>query len=511
MKVVGEKGFTVIEILVSSVVIGIMALSVLGAYVALNSTAVFAHRKVIGTQLATNQLEYLKSLPYDNLAVAGGAIPHSSPLPNSETVVVDNVSYEIRTSINYVDDAFDGCASYPTPAIKNILCRNLPEPTGATTDTNPADYKIVNVKAYVLNRKVAELDTNISARVAETGSTTGAMTVTVIDTSGAPVAGATVNVKNTTVTPNININDNTDTNGVAIFYGLPPDSGNDYLIAASKSGYSSHATIAASGSLTPTYPNQKIIAQQSSSVTLIINPKGQYSLVGEVTNTSGAPISNMRLYAKGGHKKYTSVTNTAYYFDNLSPADTRPTTDGSGNFVLESLDPGSYIFCGDAGATSCTVGGTTYYLIAAIPYSGEDQIGRAIIPAATPTTTFSYNGHSYYQKMRFIFSTSSSYPRIHRIVDGSASKASGTHTFKIEGANLPCNATNPGLCGTTVTVKNSAGNIPASCIGSSSVLTCTIDVSGANTEQSNITLTASGNTIDIPNGTGLQGGVKIEP
>lgn len=511
MKVAQEDGFTVVEILVSSIVIGIMALSVLGAFVALNSTAVYARQKTIGTQLATNQLEYLKSLPYDSLAVAGGAIPHASPLPNSETIVLDNVSYEIRTSINYIDDAFDGCASYPTTTIRDQLCRNLPEPVGATTDLNPADYKIVNVKTFVLNRRVAELDTNIAARVAETGSTTGAMTVTIIDDTGTPVSGATVSVTNTTTTPNINISDSTDVNGVAIFYGLPPDTGNDYVVSASKSGYSSLATIAAGGGLTPNYPNQNVIAQQSSSVTLILNPKGQYSLVGEAVTTSGTPLANLQVYAKGGYKRYSGTTDTSYYFDNLSPTDSRPTTDASGLFTLESLDPGSYIFCGDTGNSSCVVGGTTYYLVAAIPYTGENQVGPVLIPAATPATTFAHGGHNYFQRVQLMFSASSAFPRIHRINDSIASKASGTHTFEIVGANLPCDPSNPALCTTTVTVKNSAGDMPASCIGSSSTLTCTIDVSAANVEQSNLTLSVGGNTINIPNGTGMQGGVSIEP
>ncbi len=478
----------------------------MSTYVALNSVMIFARQKTTGTQLATNRLEYLKSLPYDSLAVVGGAIYHPTPLPSTETITLDETNYVINTSINYADDAFDGCTNYATPADKANLCKNLPEPSGATTDTNPADYKIVNVKVFVNSKKVSELDTNISARVAETDSTTGALTVKTIDSAGNPVSGATVTVTNTAITPNINLSDSTDTNGTAIFYGLPPHTGNSYSVTASKSDFSTLSTIPPSGSLSPYYVSQNIIVQQSSSVTLIVNPMGQYSLVGEVFTTSGTPIANAKLYAKGGTKKYNDDTNTEYYFDNLIPTDTRPTSDTSGNFTIQNMDPGNYIFCGDLGATSCDVGGTTYYLIASIPYTEENQIGPIKIPsyvaASPPTTTFPFGGFNYYQKARFILSTDSGFPRIYKLTDTSASKTNGTHTFSVNGT---------GLNGANIVVKNSGGDMTANCTGNNTDLTCEIDLSSANTEQSNITLTVGGYTLDIPNGTGLLGGINVTP
>ncbi len=517
---VDNKGFTTIELLVSSIVIAILALSVFSAYIALNSTAIFAKQKTIGTELATNQVEYLKSLPYDSLAVAGGAIPSATPLPNSKIQSLDGVEYEIKTSINYVDDAHDGCASYPNEVTKNLLCRNLPAPSGApVTDLNPADYKIANVKVYVNDKKVAELDTQIAARVAETDSTTGALIVKVIDAAGNPVSGATANVANSTISPVVNLNDSTDANGIAIFYGLTPDTGNDYVITASKGGYSTLSTIKPSGSLAPNYPSQNIIVQQSSSVTLTINPKGQYSLVGETVDTNGSPIADMKLYIKGGPKKYSNSTDTSYYFDNLTPADSRTVANGSGEFTINNLDPGSYVFCGDTGNTSCQVGtNPVRYLAASIPYAGSDQLGPVIIPsydsANPPTPTFPYGGNEYYQKVRLYFSTNNAFPRLYSVTNTTASIASGSHTFTISGENLPCHDSNPASCGTTVTVKNGTGPVGASCIYADAItqdLSCTITTSGLASGQSNLTITANGYTLDIPNGVGLLGGINVVP
>lgn len=515
-----KKGFTTIELLVSCVVISILALSVFSAYIALNSVTIFAKQKIIGTEIATNQLEYLKSLPYDNLAVVGGAIPHPSPLPNTKTETIDGINYIVKSSINYVDDAHDGCASYPDEATKNLLCRNLPSPTGSPLiDLNPADYKIVNVKVEVNANKVAELDTQISARVAETDSTTGALIVKIIDSSGNPVSGATATVVNNTLSPSINISDSTDVNGIALFYGLPPDTGNDYLISATKTGYSSLSTIKPVGSLSPNFPSQNIVTQQSSSVTLTINPKGKYSIAGNVVDTNNNPIANMKLSLKGGPKKYSDSADSSYYYDNTSPSDNRVTANATGEFSITDLDPGDYIFCGDRGDYSCQIGVSPIsYLVASVPYNGASQIGPINIPnydpSLPPSPTFAFNGNDFYQKVRLYFSNNSNYPRISQINNTTASIASGSHTFVIKGTNLPCNSTNPALCATTVVVKNGSSNVPTSCIYSDAIsndISCTIDTSSLNVGQSNITLTANGYTIDIPNGIGLLGGINVVP
>jgi prepilin-type N-terminal cleavage/methylation domain-containing protein len=515
-----NKGFTMIELLVSSVVIAILAISVFSAYVALNSTAIFAKQKTIGTELATNQIEYLKSLPYDSLAVAGGAIPSPSPLPSTTSETLDGVTYDIVTSINYIDDAHDGCASYPDITTKNLLCRNLPSPSGAPAiDLNPADYKIANVKVFVNSKRVAELDTQIAARVAETDSTTGALVVKVIDSAGNAISGATVNVANSTVSPNVNLNDSTDANGIAIFYGLVPDTGNDYVITASKSSYSSLTTIKPVAGLSPNYSSQNIIVQQSSSVTMTINPKGMYSLIAESVDTAGSPIADMKLYLKGGLKKYSDDSDTSYYTDTLSPSDVRPVTDSGGIVAIENLDPGAYIFCGDSGDTSCQIGASPVrYLVAAVPYSGTAQIGPIEIPsydaANPPSPTFPFNGNNYYQKVRLYFSTTSGFPRISSLQNTTASIAAGTHTFTISGSNLPCHTTIPSSCGTTVTVKNAAGDLPTSCIYADAItldISCTVDISGAIAGQSNVTISANGYTLAIPNGSGLLGGLNVVP
>jgi len=516
-----QGGYTLVELMVVIVVLAALGLGTFTLFISLLHSALVTQRQAVASTLATNQMEYLKSLPYDNLAVAGGAIVSSTTIPGTITKTVNGEKYTIKTSITYVDDAYDGCGSYPTTALKQQYCQNYPPPTGApTTDTNPGDYKDVNVVVTdKANLQLASLDSHIAALVAETASNTGALFVKVVDDSGTPVVGATINVTNSSVSPAVNVSDTSDENGIVIFYDLPPStSGYKYQISASESGYSSLTTIVPSGVLQPTYSSQNLIAQSSSYATLVIKKQGTSSLVLETTDVNGNPLASAKIYVKGGYKKYTATTDTTYYYDTLSPSDTRPVTDSNGLAALTNLVPGNYIFCGDAGATSCSVSGTTYYLAAAIPYGGNNSLEPVTVPtydpANPPATTYSYNSANYLQKVRLMLTTSSSFPRIAALSPDDVSATGGTlsnFSFTITGVNLPCSAT-ASSCTTHVSFKQSTNTYTASCTGSNSglQLNCTVNLTGATTGTAQLIIAVGSNTLTLPATLPL-GGLSVTP
>ncbi len=514
-----EGGFTLVELVVSIIVLGIVSSSLLLLYTGLINSTSISKRKAIALTLATNQMEYLKSLPYSSLAVAGGSIYSSSPLPATKTTTVNGVVYTTTTSINYVDDAYDGCASYPPQDIQK-LCRNYPPPNGAPNpDQNPADYKIVHVSVYAPTAsKLAEVDTEIAARVAETASSTGAMVVAVYDDTGAPVDHATVNIVDTSLVPQVNLSDTTDSNGISVFYNLPPDNNNyHYVITASKTGYSSLTTIPPSGALQPTYPSQNTFIQQVSYVTMTIKLQGLPSLLIEATDATGNPLPNAKLYVKGGYKKYTLTTDTSYYYDALSPTDVRPVTDSNGMATLTNLVPGAYYFCGNAGATSCSIGGTTYYLAAAVPYGGSNAFSPINVPTYDPNnpppTTYPYNSLNYLQKVRVILVPQSTFPRVTNLIPDDASQASGTisnFAFSVIGANLPCSS-NPGSCGTTIKFTQGSNVYTAVCTGTTGLeVDCTVNLTGAGLGLTYMSVAANGFTLSIP-ASQLIGGINVTP
>lgn len=515
-----EAGYTLVELLVTIVVLSIISLGIFNLFVSLLHSAIVSTRQAVALTLATNQMEYVKSLPYDNLAVAGGAIVATQTIPATVTKTVNGDTYVVTTSIVYADDAYDGCGSYPTTALKQKYCRNYPAPTGAPNpDTNPGDYKDVNVSVTdKFGTHLAELDTHVAALVAETSSNTGALFVSVIDESGNPISGATVTAVNSSTAPAVNVSDTTDTNGIVIFYDLPPSTtGNKYVITATKGNYSSITTIAPTGTLTPTYSSQNLIAQNSAYATLTIKLQGTNSLVIETTDTNGNPISNAKVYVKGGYKKYTATSDTSYYFDNKTPSDTRVATDASGQVALTNLVPGGYYFCGDNGDTSCTVGSTTYYLAAAVPYGGTDPLEPVNVPiydpSNPPAVTFNYNGGNYLQKVRLILTTNSAFPRVFAMTPNDASKASGTlsnFAFVLTGQNLPCSAS-PSSCTTQVSFLQNGNTYTAACTGTSGTsINCTVDIAAADVGLLQLVVSVGSNTLTLPGGS-MQGGILVTP
>jgi len=509
-----QKGFTILEVLIGMVIIAVLIVSAASTYIALQSSAALARHKSIGTELATNKIEYLKALPYDNLAVAGGAIYHPSPLPASETKSINGYSYTIKTSINYIDDAYDGCGNYANQTIKESLCRHYPPPSGAPgTDLNPADYKIANVKVYGYgNKKFAELDTQIAARVAETDSTTGALSVSIMDDSGNPISGATVQATNNTLSPNVLVTDSTDANGNAIFYGLPPDNLADYIISASKNGYSSLTTIASSGSLSATYPNQAIFSQTGSNVTLVLKPMTANSLALATVDTNGNPISGVKVSIKGGYKKYQDLTNTEYYYNNFSPSDTRPTSDGSGLIFIQNLVPGDYIFCGDNGNSGCTVGGTNYIVAAAVANQSDHSFNPMSVPSFSSSNPL-YSG--YTQLIRLILTTNSSMPTIKTITPSQVDQANvGNFHFMLEGTNLTCYAQGNG-CPTTVRFREQGGPTvtATNCFDDENTsgvkMECDANLSSMTSGMKYIEISNGGGTLSIPFWADAKGGVGV--
>lgn len=391
----GSKGFTVVELLVAAVIFAILAISSLSTYVALNSSATLAKKKSIAITLANNKIENVKSLPYDSLLA-------NSTQKTTETV--NGVNYDIETKIIYVDDAFDGCVNM-SQEDKIKYCRNYNLNTSnTTTDNNGADYKLVNVKVYSSGKLLSNIDSQIAASVAETATSTGALKVIVTSSSGEPINNADITVNYPYPTPKT-YTGTTDSGGVIIFYGLEPNSQYEYKVSVSKSGYSSAETIppkvdSSLGTLTPTFENPNIYAQQSTVLGLNINIIGKYSTIITAVDAGGYPRVNYSISAKGGYKLYTNSENQEY-----SNSATFPNTNSSGMTSAEDLVPGSWVFCENNGSNDCKVGGQLRYLQsidAAIGGIDDEAPFYASIPSPTtspPSLTFSYNGNQYLQSL----------------------------------------------------------------------------------------------------------------
>ncbi len=421
-----EDGFTIAELTVSMVILVTFSLGVMGTYFIMVGSAATARMKSAGLSLATEQLEYLRSLPYDKLAIQGGAINTTgAKLPATKEATVGPYTFVITTAINYADDAYDGCLVYPSA--QSYLCRNGPIKVGTPVDSNPRDYKLIDVvvKEKNSNKEASRVSTQIAARVAETGGGTGAILVSVVDSTGQVIGDAQVSVVNTTVTPNINQTISTDVNGVALFLDITPDNGKDYTVSVSKSGYSSLSSIPSSGSLLPTYPNISVISQQVTSSTMKIDRTAADSLLVRIVDTSGNPISGNTFSIRGGVKLYTSVVDQSYSYTQSSVA-----TNVSGEYLFHNLTPGQYQLC--YANSVCSSG--RYAVSLQAMYGPQSWQPFTIDPG-----TVNPSGSSPMQTVILTTTSSSSYPRIFNTSPSSISSASGNLDdveVIINGANI---------------------------------------------------------------------------
>ncbi len=489
-----EDGFTIAELVVSMVILITFSLGVMGTYFIMVGSAATARMKSAGLSLATEQLEYLRSLPYDQLATQGGAINTTgAKLPPTKERTVGPYTFVVTTAINYADDAFDGCLIYPSA--QSYLCRNGPIKTGTPVDANPRDYKIIDVfvKEKNSNKEASRVSTQIAARVAETGGGTGAIVVSVVDSTGQVIGDAQVTVVNTTVTPNINQTINTDVNGVALFLDVTPDSGKDYIVSVSKSGYSSLSTIPVSGSLLPTYPNISVISQQVTSSTMKIDRTATDSLLIRIVDTSGNPISGSSFSIRGGVKLYTSVADQSYGY-----TQTGVTTNISGEYLFNNLTPGQYQVCYTS--SLCSPG---RYLVSAQAMYGS----QSWQPFTVDAGVINQNGTLPMQTVVLTTTSSSSFPRVSSTSPSSISSASGT----LGEVEVIINGSN--LIGAVVFMRQSAVQVPGTLIGtdSASSIRRSFDLTGKTGAWELVVTTGSGTVMQDGLLPGTLGGFNVTP
>lgn len=250
-----NRGITLIESLVGSVVFVLVALTAYQVFGTLMDAVLSARAKVAAASLANEQFEIIRNLPYEDIGVVSG-LP-SGKIPREQVLVRDGYSFEVTTTIRNVDDTFDGTIG------------------GTPSDSSPADYKSVDLDITCSNCKIfpALTFTTLAAPYAlETASTNGALFIQVIDAEGMPVSGASVHIVNSQPNPDIVIDELTDNGGWVKIIDAPPGV-NAYNITATKEGYTTDQTYPLGGAAgtDPINPDVTVVVQQVSQTSLSID------------------------------------------------------------------------------------------------------------------------------------------------------------------------------------------------------------------------------------------------
>jgi prepilin-type N-terminal cleavage/methylation domain-containing protein len=311
---VRQKGVTLIEVVVCTAIFAVLSISVYGVFTSIINGIIYYREKTTVSSLADQYLETMRNMPYSQIGTIEGN-PHGSlaDLPNPINLTISGTAYQIYYAVNYIDDPADG----------TIM---------AGTDPAPNDYK--QVKLYVKNVRTGETSsflTNAVPKGLEGLANGGALSIEVFNAVGQPVPGAKINIKNTTLVPNINLTRTADANGKWIEVGLP-DSANSYNIVVSKTGYSTDQTYPITPQdPNPAKPDATISNGQVTQISFSIDQLS--SLVFNTLNQTCSPIAGVGLEVRGSKL---IGTPSVLKFDNLY------TSNSNGQVSLNNLEWDSY-------------------------------------------------------------------------------------------------------------------------------------------------------------------------
>ncbi len=216
------RGMSLIDVIVGSAMILIVFVALIGLLRASVLITGVSKARAGATAIAETQMEYIRGLSYDTIGTTNG-VPSGVVMATS-TQVLNNITYNTRTFIAYIDDPADGLGAADTNGINT-------------------DYKRAKVEVTYLIKgepRDVSLISNIAPESIESTTNGGTLIISVVGAAGIPIPGATVSITNASTSPIVNFSTFSDASGLVQLPGAPTST--EYRISVSKSGYSSAQT-----------------------------------------------------------------------------------------------------------------------------------------------------------------------------------------------------------------------------------------------------------------------------
>lgn len=279
----------------------------------------FSRARIAARHLALEKMESVRNLPYGTIGTVGG-IP-SGPIEQNEKIVRNGLSYEVKTSIVYIDDPFD---------------------EQAPDDLLPTDYKRARVEVSweglaASRRNPIVLVTDISPRGIETSVGGGTLSILVFDANAIPIAQAAVHIVATEVDPAVDLDLETNENGRIILPGTPICI-SCYQITVTKDSHSTDRTYSTDEVANPNKSHQSIIEGLVTEVSFAIDKVSTLDLSSVSDRDSGfSPLESISFRFRGQKTIGTDVDDLPVY-----KYDEQLATNSSGNLTLEDMEWDNY-------------------------------------------------------------------------------------------------------------------------------------------------------------------------
>lgn len=341
------RGFTLIEVLITTAVLVIFLVA--------TATIVQVGMQALGearlrseaTRVAQEKSELVRNLAYNDVGTLGG-VP-AGLLNQSETVTVHNTDFQVTTSVMYVDDPFDG---------------------EAPTDLIPIDYKRVKISVtwsgLFASKTPVVLMTDVSSSGEETEADVGTLSLLVFNAHGEPLGSATVQVQSIGLSPVIDMQVLSDSEGKVIIPGTPVCV-NCYRITVSKDGYTQERTYSFSEVDNPIRPDLSVLRGQVTEASFAIDIPS--TLTVKATRNRAAsyfPFVGAQFNMRGTKKIGTTSSGEAVYKVNQTV-----TTSTGGLATVSDLEWDQYFLELPTGSSVDMAGSWPFLPINLLPASAQ--------------------------------------------------------------------------------------------------------------------------------------------
>lgn len=317
-----RKGFTIIEALVFLFIFVVTVLSFYNTIVSGVVGMVNAKAKIGATKVANEQLEMIRNIEYENIALTTD-IP-AGIIENNRQISRGNTTYYINTNIHTIDDAFDGVG---------------------VADNRPDDYKEAVVRVFWENGNV---DKSILAKgifippgIEEVHSG-GVLKVKVIDTLNQPISGAKVVITNSE--NGVTKTDFTNTEGYILLTQVP-ESIQKYKITVTKNDYYTVHSYDPNP-ISPYMPVEvhgTVLDGNYNESSLVTDKLASFKI--KTKDISGNNAAGIEFELTGGKLKgHTLVVPPAVAENLYEFEDTSLTTNTDGEKEFDDMSYGSYFF-----------------------------------------------------------------------------------------------------------------------------------------------------------------------
>lgn len=350
------RGQVYIGLIISMAILAILSQAIVtlvfSSYDLLNFTAA----RTTARYLAQEKMEIVRNLPYASVGTTGG-IPTGS-LQQVEDIDRNGLNYVVRTSVIYVDDAYDN---------------------KAPTDLLPTDYKRVRIEVSWgglsdSGKNPVVLVSDVAPKDIEQSVNGGTLSIFVLNASGDPLSGATAHIVANTTTPKIDLTLNTGANGRIVLPGSPVCNA-CYQVTITKDGYSTDRTYSTTEVANPAKPHQTIIKNKLTEISFAIDRTVNLDIFAGSSRASGfAALSGVSLTVHGDKTIGTDSTGNAVYKLRQTVS-----TNSTGHYVFSNIDADTYTI----------TQGATY------DYAGINPLlPVAVAPGASGTALLSLVAHT---------------------------------------------------------------------------------------------------------------------